>query len=69
MASKINDAYVEKDSVEGNLRAIRSDEIITTEMVESNGKVKCMVQQSSSQYGGTRIAINHVFILERVQMP
>ena len=69
MASKINDASVENDSVEGNLRAIRSDKIITTEMVDSNGKVKCMVHQSSSQYGGTIIAIDHVFILERVKIP
>ena len=30
MASKINDAYVENDSVEGHLRAIRSNGIITT---------------------------------------
>ena len=38
-------------------------------MVDSNGKVKCMVHQSSSQCGGIRRAINHVNILARVQIP
>ena len=43
MASKMNVACVEKDSAEEHLRAIISDRIITTDMVASNGKVKCMV--------------------------
>ena len=38
-------------------------------MVDSNGKVKCMVHQSSYQYGGIRSAINHVYIFAIVQMP
>ena len=50
MESKMNVDYVEKDSAGENLRVIRSNEIINTYMVESNGKVKCMVNQSSSQY-------------------
>ena len=60
MASKINVSYAEKDSAEDPLRAIRSNGIITADMVDSNGNVKCMVHQSSSQYGGIRSAINHV---------
>ena len=64
----MNVAYVEKEFAEEHLRAIRSNNIITADMVDSNGKVKCMVQQSSSQYGGIRSAINNVYILERVQM-
>ena len=50
------------------MRAIRSDRIITTDMVNSNVKVKCMVHQSIYQYGGIRSAINHVYILARVQI-
>ena len=62
MASKTNVTYVENDIAEEHLRAIRSDEIITADMVDSNGNVKCMVHQSSSQYGGTRSAIDHIYI-------
>ena len=51
------------------MRAIRSNGIITADMVDSNGKVKFMVHQSSSNYGGTRSAINHVYILARVKIP
>ena len=69
MASKMNVAYVEKYSAEENLIAIRSDEIITAYMLESNVKVKCMVHQSSSQYGVIRSAINYVYISTIVQMP
>ena len=43
MASKMNVAYVEKDSAEENLKAIRSHKSINTDMVDSNGNVKCMV--------------------------
>ena len=60
---------MEKDSTGDHLRAIISNGIITAEMVGSNGKGMCMVHQSSSKYGGTRSAINHVYIMERVQMP
>ena len=69
MASKMNVAYVENGSTEEHLRAIRSSEIITGEIVYSNGKVKCMFHQSSYQYEGIRSAINHVYIFSRVQMP
>ena len=61
-------SYMEKDSEEEHLRAIRSENIITADMVDCNGKVKCMVHQSSSQYGDIRSSINHVYILTRVQM-
>ena len=37
-------------------------------MVDSNGKVKFMVHQSSYQYGGIRSGINHVYILARVRI-
>ena len=43
MASKIKVAHVEKDSVEKIFRSIRSNEIITADIVDSTGKVKCMV--------------------------
>ena len=69
MASKINVAYVEEDIVEERFRSIRRNIIITTYIMDSNGKVKCMVHQSSSQYGGIRSAINRVCILERVKIP
>ena len=69
MVSKMNDAYVEKNSAEDHLRFIGSDEIIIVDMVNSNGKVDCTVQQSRSQYGGIRSAINNVHILARVKMP
>ena len=62
MASKMNFAYVEKDSIEESLRAIRSNIILTADMVNSNGKVKCMVHQLIFQYEGIRSAINHVYI-------
>ena len=45
MASKMNVAYVEKDIAEEHLIAIRSDKIITADMVDSNVKVKFMVHQ------------------------
>ena len=45
MASKMNTAYVEKDSAENHLKAIRSNTIITADIVDSNGKVNCMVHQ------------------------
>ena len=67
--SKMNVPYVENDSAEDNLRAIRSNVTITVDMVNSNGKLKCMFHQSRSQYGGIRSAINPVYILARVQMP
>ena len=50
------------------MRATESDEIITTDMVDSNGRVKCMVHQSSYQYGGIRSAINHVYIFSGVKI-
>ena len=56
----MNYAYVEKYSAGEHLRAIRSNVIITADMVDSNGKVKCMIRKLSSQYGGIRSAINHV---------
>ena len=69
MASKMNFDYVKKDGVEENLRAIRNDEIITAYMVNINEHLKCTVQQSSSQYVGIIISINHVYILARVKIP
>ena len=45
MASKMNVVYVENDSVEDHLRAIKINVIITAGMVERNGKVKWMVHQ------------------------
>ena len=68
MASKMNVPYVENDSAEAYLRAIRSNIIITVDTVDSNGKLKCMFHQSRSQYGGIRSAINPVYILARVQI-
>ena len=68
MASKVNVAYVEKDSPEEHLKVIRSTKIIIADMVDSNLKVKCMVHQSSSQYRGIRSAINYVYNLVRVKM-
>ena len=62
MASEINASYVEEGGAEGHLRAIERDGIITAYMVDNNGKVKCMVYQSISQYRGIRSAINHVYI-------
>ena len=47
---------------------IGSNGIITVDIVDINGEVKCMVHQSSYQYGGIRSAINHVYILARVQI-
>ena len=37
-------------------------------MVDSNVRVECMVHQSSSRYGGIISAIDHVYILARLQM-
>ena len=45
MVSKINVTYLEKDSAEDRLREIRCEKNITTDMVDSNGKVKCTVHQ------------------------
>ena len=47
MALKINVSYMEKDSTGKYLRDIRSNNIITEYVVDSNVKVKCMVHQSS----------------------
>ena len=33
-------------------------------MVDSNGKAKCVVNQSGSQYRGIRRAINHAYIFK-----
>ena len=68
MASKINGTYVEKDSVEDHLRAISSNGIITIDMVQSNGNVKCVVHQSSYLQLVTRIATNTIYVFERVQI-
>ena len=65
----MNFANIEKESVEDHLRAMRSNEIITSDTVDINGKVHFMVHQSSSQYGGIRSAINHVCVLARVKIP
>ena len=51
------------------MRDIRSIAIINADMVDSNVKSKSMFRQSSSRYGGIRSAINHVYILEIVQIP
>ena len=67
--SKMNVPYVEKNGAEDHLKAIRSNVIITVDMVDSNEKVKYMFHQSCSQYGGIRSAINRDYILARVQMP
>ena len=69
MSLEINVPYVDKYSVEENLRSININGVIHTDMVGSNGKVKCVFHQSSSQYGGIRSAINYVYILARVQLP
>ena len=45
MASKTIVDYVENDSAEDHLRAIRTNGINTTDMMNSNGKVKFMVNQ------------------------
>ena len=45
MASKMNVDFVDKFSAEEHLRAIRSNGIITAEILDSNGNVKCMVHQ------------------------
>ena len=42
----MNIAYVENDSAEEHLRAIRSDIISTAYRVDSNGKVKCKDSQT-----------------------
>ena len=62
MTSKMNVADVERESAEENLRAIRSNRNITADMVDRNGKMKCMFYQSNSQYGDIRISINHVYL-------
>ena len=41
----MNVAYVKKDSAEKHLIEIRSNRIITADMVDINGKVKSMVHQ------------------------
>ena len=64
----MNVAYVENDSAEDNMRAIKINGIITTDMMDINGDMKFMVHQSSSQYGGIRSEINHVYILAIVKM-
>ena len=69
MTSKTNVAYVENDILEEHLIPIRGERIITPGMVESNGNMKCIFHQSSCQYVGIISAINHIYILERVQMP
>ena len=69
MALKIIVGYAEKDSAEEHLIVIRIDIFIISDMIDSNGKVKCMVHQSSYQCGGIRSAINHVYIWTRLQMP
>ena len=66
--SKMNVPYVEKDSTEEHLIAISSKVTITIDMLDRDGKLKCVFHQSSSQYGSIRSAINHVYILARVQM-
>ena len=45
MELNMNVAYVEKDISEEHLRSIRSNTIITSDMVDSDEKVKCMVHQ------------------------
>ena len=47
----------------------KREKIITADMVDIDGKVKCMIHKSSSQCGGTRSVINHVYILKRVKIP
>ena len=69
MASQINVTYMEKDSAKDHLREIRSNKIVTADIVDSTRKVNCMVHQSSYQYGFIRSAINHVYILARVKIP
>ena len=60
----MNVAYVENDIAEDYLRSIRSNRIITTDMVDSNGKINCMVHQLGSQYVGIRSAINSLYIFQ-----
>ena len=69
MALKMNVSYAEKDGAEELLRETRRDVIITAYMVNIDEKVKCMIHQSSYQYGGIRSTINHVYILARVKIP
>ena len=69
MSTKMNVVTVERESAEEYLIFIGSDDTISDDMVDSNGKVKLRVHQSASQYGGIRSAINHVYTLARVKMP
>ena len=69
MVLKMDVSYVEKDITEENLREIRSDGIIITDILDSIRKVKCMVHQSSSQYRGIRSVINYVYMLARAKIP
>ena len=52
MQTNMNQVWVARDAAEAYIKEINSDVVVTDEMVNNIGKVKCSVYQSKSQYNG-----------------
>lgn len=69
MQTNMNQVWVARDAAEAYIKEINSDVVVTDEMVNNIGKVKCSVYQSKSQYNGIRSSIAYLYTLARVQQP
>ena len=65
----MNEVWVDRDAAEAYIKDARLGSAVTDEMVNNDGKVKCMVYQSASQYSGIRSAIAYLYKLARVPVP
>ncbi|KAL7524807.1 hypothetical protein ACHAXR_003117, partial [Thalassiosira sp. AJA248-18] len=64
-----NEVLVDREAAEQYNKAAGKDVTITEEMVNNEGKVKCLVYQSGSQYSGTRSALAYLYKLACVPTP
>ena len=69
MRTNMNYVSVARDAAEEYIKECNFDTVITDEMVDDNGKVRCAVYQSKSQYNGIRSSIAYLYTLARVQQP
>lgn len=69
MQTSTKDVWVDRAAAEEYLKAIKSNQAITDEMMNDRDQVRCSIYQSSAQYSGIRSAIAYLYKLARVQMP
>ena len=63
------EVWVDRHLAEAYIKAANLDQVITDDMVNDQGQVKCSVYQSSSQYSGIRSCIVYLYRFAGVAQP